>query len=162
EVAAQRSPRQKNSGRDENAIERRRGARHAGPAHEDRRPGNTDDSHDERRMGEPGARGGVGQRRGRQNIRSASAIGDCRAVVRVVGFCGMVARLRKRNEWKFFAVLPKADAPLAILWWVLLVLRGVLPAALAIAMGRLVAVVQEGGRLAGALAPVGGRVVLLP
>jgi ATP-binding cassette subfamily B protein len=73
----------------------------------------------------------------------------------------MLARLRGRNEWKFFAVLPKADAPLALLWWVLVVLRGVLPAALAIAMGRLVAVVQAGGSLAGPLGLVGALFVLL-
>ncbi len=73
----------------------------------------------------------------------------------------MLARLRARNEWKFFAVLPKADAPLAVLWWMLVVLRGVLPAALAIAMGRLVAVVQAGGSLAEPLALVGVLFVLL-
>ncbi len=73
----------------------------------------------------------------------------------------MLARLRGRNEWKFFAVLPKADAPLALLWWVLVVLRGVLPAALAIAMGGLVAVVQAGGSLAGPLGLVGVLFVLL-
>src|SRR5437867_2521874 len=44
-------------------------------------------------------------------------------------------RLRERNEWKFFAVLPKADRALAIIWWVILIIRGVLPAIFAIAMG---------------------------
>ena len=37
-------------------------------------------------------------------------------------------RLRERPEWKFFGVLPKANGALAIAWWVVLVLRGVLPA----------------------------------
>ena len=40
----------------------------------------------------------------------------------------VLSRLRDRNEWKFFAVLPKADRGLAVAWWVVLVLRGVLPA----------------------------------
>jgi ATP-binding cassette, subfamily B, bacterial len=64
-------------------------------------------------------------------------------------------RLRERKEWKFFAVLPRADAALALTWWVLLVLRGVLPAVFAIAMGALVAAVQRGGDLAPALSAVG-------
>jgi ABC-type transport system involved in cytochrome bd biosynthesis fused ATPase/permease subunit len=73
----------------------------------------------------------------------------------------MLARLRGRNEWKFFAVLPKADPWLASVWWTLLVLRGVLPAALAIAMGRLISAVQGGGGLAAPLAFVGVLFILL-
>ena len=60
------------------------------------------------------------------------------------------AQLTARNEWKFFAVLPKADRRLAIGWWIVLVLRGVLPAVFAIAMGVLVGAVQRGDSLAGA------------
>ena len=56
----------------------------------------------------------------------------------------MLARLRARNEWKFFAVLPKADGTLAIVWWLILTLRGILPAAFAVSMGVLVAAVQQG------------------
>jgi ATP-binding cassette subfamily B protein len=70
-------------------------------------------------------------------------------------------RLRARNEWKFFAVLPKADRTLAVVWWVVLVLRGILPALFAIAMGVLVAAVQRGDRLAEGLALVGIVFVLL-
>src|SRR5216684_4822004 len=73
----------------------------------------------------------------------------------------MIERLRARDEWKFFAVLPKADRILALIWWVVLVLRGVLPAVFAIAMGALVAAVQRGEGLAGALALVGVVFVLL-
>src|SRR5262245_64770025 len=51
------------------------------------------------------------------------------------------SRLRARNEWRFFAVLPRADALLATLWWLALLLRGVLPVVLAVAMGVLVAAV---------------------
>jgi hypothetical protein len=64
-------------------------------------------------------------------------------------------RLRERNEWTFFGVLPKADRPLAIAWWIILVLRGILPAMFAIAMGMLVGSVQRGDRLAVALAFAG-------
>ena len=73
----------------------------------------------------------------------------------------MLRRLRARNEWKFFGVLPKADRPLAIAWWVVLVLRGVLPAVFAIAMGVLVGAVQRGGSLAGPLTLAGGVFILL-
>ncbi len=73
----------------------------------------------------------------------------------------MLPHLRERNEWKFFGVLPKADRLLAIFWWVVLVLRGVLPAVFAIAMGLLVGAVQQGDNLAGPLTSVGGVFILL-
>ena len=60
-----------------------------------------------------------------------------------------------RKEWQFFSVLPKADAGLAAAWWVVLVLRGVLPVVLAIVMGVLVTAVQHRAPLAGALAAMG-------
>jgi len=74
---------------------------------------------------------------------------------------GAPGRLRARNEWKFFSSLPKADGPLAMVWWIVLVLRGVLPAAFAIAMGVLVAAVQGGTGLARPLALTGVIFVLL-
>jgi ABC-type multidrug transport system fused ATPase/permease subunit len=52
-----------------------------------------------------------------------------------------------RKEWKFFAVLPKAAPALAAGWWTVLLLRGILPAAFAIAMGVLVGAVQRGHSL---------------
>jgi ABC-type multidrug transport system fused ATPase/permease subunit len=73
----------------------------------------------------------------------------------------VLERLRARNEWRFFTVLPKADRTLAAVWWVVLVLRGVLPAVFAIAMGVLVDAVQRGDHLAGGLALVGTVFVLL-
>ena len=73
----------------------------------------------------------------------------------------MLQRLRERKEWKFFAVLPRADRPLAAAWWVVLVLRGVLPAVFAIAMGVLVGAVQRGDGLAGRCTFVGVVFVLL-
>ena len=73
----------------------------------------------------------------------------------------MLRRLGERNEWKFFGVLPKADRFLAISWWVVLVLRGVLPAVFGIAMGVLVGAVQHGESVAGPLTFVGGVFILL-
>jgi ATP-binding cassette, subfamily B, bacterial len=73
----------------------------------------------------------------------------------------VLARLYERHEWKFFAVLPKADATLASLWWIVLVLRGVLPAGFAVAMGSLVSAVQQGDSLGRPLALVGLVFVLL-
>jgi ABC-type multidrug transport system fused ATPase/permease subunit len=70
-------------------------------------------------------------------------------------------RLRQRNEWKFFGVLPKADPTLAVAWWSVLVLRGMLPAGFAIAMGMLVGAVQRGDSLAGPLTWTGAVFVLL-
>jgi ATP-binding cassette subfamily B protein len=73
----------------------------------------------------------------------------------------MLRRLRERAEWKFFAVLPRADPRLAVGWWVVLVLRGLLPVAFAVAMGWLVATVQRGGSLATPLVVVGAAFVLM-
>jgi len=73
----------------------------------------------------------------------------------------VLQRLRARKEWKFFAVLPQADPGLAAAWWTVLLLRGVLPSAFAIAMGVLVGAVQRGHALAGPLAFAGAVFVLL-
>ena len=74
---------------------------------------------------------------------------------------GMLETLRERKEWKFFAVLPRVDRPLAVAWWTVLVLRGLLPAGFAIATGGLVGAVERGDALAGPLAFVGVLFVLL-
>jgi ABC-type multidrug transport system fused ATPase/permease subunit len=73
----------------------------------------------------------------------------------------VLERLRQRNDWKFFSVLPKADAGLAAAWWAVLVLRGALPAVFAIAMGGLVGAVQQNSGFASPLAVVGVVFVLL-
>lgn len=73
----------------------------------------------------------------------------------------MIERLRARNEWKFFGVLWRADPVLAAAWWAVLVLRGVLPALFAIAIGMLVGAVQRGEDLVLPLALVGGVFVPL-
>ncbi len=68
---------------------------------------------------------------------------------------------RERDEWKFFSVLPKADRGLAAVWFALLALRGVLPAVFAIAMGALVAAVQQNSGFTAPLTLVGVIFVLL-
>src|SRR4051812_12873968 len=73
----------------------------------------------------------------------------------------MWQRLRDRAEWKFFAVLPRADGPLALAWWAVLLLRGVLPAAFAMTMGWLIGAVQRREALGTPLAVSGLVFVLL-
>src|SRR4030095_12748304 len=72
-----------------------------------------------------------------------------------------MARLTERNEWKFFAVLPRADRLLAIARWIVVLTRVGRPAAFAIAMGVLVGAVQESQSLVVPLAVVGVVFVLL-
>lgn len=73
----------------------------------------------------------------------------------------MLQRLRNRPEWQFLKALPRAHPVLATLWWVVLVVRALLPALFAIAMGLLVGTVEAGGELAAPLAAVGVVFVLL-
>lgn len=73
----------------------------------------------------------------------------------------MPLAITKRKEWKFFAVLPKASPGLAGAWWAALLLRGILPAAFAVAMGLLVSTVRNGHSLVGPLAVVGAIFLLL-
>ena len=64
-------------------------------------------------------------------------------------------RLRSSAEWRFFGVLPQADRPLAVGWWAVTALRGLLPAAFTIAVGVLVGAVQRHDTLAGPLVLAG-------
>jgi ABC-type multidrug transport system fused ATPase/permease subunit len=73
----------------------------------------------------------------------------------------MLQRLRGRQEWMFFAALPKADRLLAFTWWAVVLLHGILPVVFAVAMGILVAAVQRGEPLAGPLALMGIVFVLV-
>ena len=73
----------------------------------------------------------------------------------------MLERLRSRDEWQFMKVLPKADPLLATAWWVVLVVRGILPALFAIMMGGLIGAVQDDDNLALPLTGVGVVFVLL-
>jgi ABC-type multidrug transport system fused ATPase/permease subunit len=69
--------------------------------------------------------------------------------------------LRARNEWKFAGVLTLADRGLAVAWWALVALRGLLPAVFAIAMGWLIGSIQQGANPRAALVLVGVVFVLL-
>lgn len=73
----------------------------------------------------------------------------------------VIRGLRARKEWQFFAVLTRADRGLGIAWWAVLVLRGVLPAVFAVAMGVLIGAVQAGDGLGGPLALMGVTFVLM-
>src|SRR5947208_16682021 len=66
-----------------------------------------------------------------------------------------------RDDWTFAGVLPRADRRLAVAWWMLLVARGLLPVAFAVAIGVLVAAVQRGTSLRLPLGAVGTAFVLL-
>ncbi|MBV8569523.1 MAG: ABC transporter ATP-binding protein [Acidobacteriaceae bacterium] len=69
--------------------------------------------------------------------------------------------ITQRKEWKFFTILPKVSPGLAAAWWAALVMRGILPAAFAVAMGLLVAAVRGGHALAVPLALVGAIFISL-
>ncbi len=67
----------------------------------------------------------------------------------------LIERMTARPEWQFVSVLPRAAPLLAVVWWVLLILRGLLPAGFAVAMGLLITAVQAGSSLLGPLTLVG-------
>ncbi len=74
---------------------------------------------------------------------------------------GVFDRLRQRQEWMFFAALRMADGRLALAWWAIIILHGILPALFAISTGVLVAAVQRGEPLAATLTVAGLLFVLL-
>jgi len=61
----------------------------------------------------------------------------------------------RRREWVFFTTLPRADTGLAVAWFSVLVLRGMLPVLFAVVMGILISAVQRGTALALPLAVAG-------
>ncbi len=72
----------------------------------------------------------------------------------------MIARLRARAEWQFFAEFARADRRLARAWWLVLAVRGLAPAVLAVATGVLVGAVANGNPLVWPLVAVGVAFVL--
>jgi ATP-binding cassette, subfamily B, bacterial len=68
---------------------------------------------------------------------------------------------RQRQEWQLFTALHRAAPALSTIWWLLLLLRGVLPAVFAIGTGAVVGAVESHGSLAGPLAFVGVVFVVL-
>ena len=73
----------------------------------------------------------------------------------------MFEKVRANAGWRFFCTLGRADRALTAAWWSVLVLRGLLPAGFAVALGALVGAVQHGAPLAAPLALAGGVFVLL-
>ena len=67
----------------------------------------------------------------------------------------MLDRLTARQEWRFFAVLWRAAPGQALLWWAIIVLRGVTPALASVAFGWLVAEITNGASLTAPLVAVG-------
>jgi ATP-binding cassette, subfamily B, bacterial len=64
-------------------------------------------------------------------------------------------RMRERQELQLAAALYRADRPMAVGWWSLLGIRGLLPAGFSIATGVMVGAVQHHASLAVPLAAVG-------
>jgi ATP-binding cassette, subfamily B, bacterial len=73
----------------------------------------------------------------------------------------VLARLRERQEVRLAAALGRADRPMAVGWWALLAVRGLLPAGFAVATGLLVAAVERGSGLAAPLVTVAVVFVLM-
>ena len=73
----------------------------------------------------------------------------------------VIERLRASNLWTVAEVLPRADRMLTLVWWTVLILRGLLPAVFAIAMGLLVGAVQQKTNVLTPLAFFGCVFVLL-
>ena len=73
----------------------------------------------------------------------------------------MLQKLRNRDAWKFFGVLRLSDHKLAVAWWTVLLLRGLLPGAFAIAIGVLVGAVERNAPLTGPLLLAGSIFALL-
>ncbi len=72
-----------------------------------------------------------------------------------------VDRWRDSPVRAFFAELPRANRPMAVAWWALLVSLGVLPVVFAFAMGSVVGAVQDGRPLTGPLTLMGVVFVLM-
>ncbi len=73
----------------------------------------------------------------------------------------MMERLRARQEWQFFRTLRRAAPAYAIGWWILIVLRGALPAVTSVAFGWLVSAITRDVSLVGPLVMVGASFALL-
>jgi ABC-type transport system involved in cytochrome bd biosynthesis fused ATPase/permease subunit len=72
-----------------------------------------------------------------------------------------VSHVRERQEWQFFANLPRAGRPLAALWWALIAVRAVLPPVFAITTGLVIGAVQGGSSTTGPLVAMGAVFVAL-
>jgi ATP-binding cassette subfamily B protein len=73
----------------------------------------------------------------------------------------MSRSLRQRQEWRLFVALHRAAPALSTIWWLLLLLRAVLPAVFAIGTGFVVSAVESHGSLGPPLTFVGVTFVVL-
>jgi ABC-type transport system involved in cytochrome bd biosynthesis fused ATPase/permease subunit len=64
-------------------------------------------------------------------------------------------QFRERQEWQFFANLPRAGRPLAASWWALVGLRAVLPPVFAVTTGLVIGAVQGRSSTTGPLVAMG-------
>jgi ABC-type multidrug transport system fused ATPase/permease subunit len=67
----------------------------------------------------------------------------------------MFERLRRRQEMQFFGALHRAAPAWTVAWWVLIVLRGAVPAVVSVAFGWLVSAIEGGRSLTGPLVLTG-------
>ncbi len=74
---------------------------------------------------------------------------------------GVVGRLAGSGPVQFFRVLWQADRVLALVWWSVLLVSGVLPAAFAVTTGLLITAVEDDAALAWPVGLVSGLFVLL-
>ncbi|MFE2866295.1 ABC transporter ATP-binding protein [Embleya sp. NPDC059259] len=58
-------------------------------------------------------------------------------------FRSFADRVRSREEWKFFSVLPRASPGITAAWWVLIVARGALPALFTVTVAATVTAVDQ-------------------
>jgi ABC-type multidrug transport system fused ATPase/permease subunit len=72
----------------------------------------------------------------------------------------MLADLRARPATRFFVTITRSVPGFAVAWWLLLVVRALVPAGLAVTTGLLVGRVQDGGSLTGPLTAFGVVFVL--
>ena len=91
-------------------------------------------------------------RRPRAGVRAPAALAVSDARPRV----GRVRGLKDRQEWQFFANLPRAGRPLAFGWWALILLRSVLPPLFAVTTGAVIGAVQGETSTTGPLRGDGG------
>jgi ATP-binding cassette, subfamily B, bacterial len=74
---------------------------------------------------------------------------------------GVIDRLRRREEYRFFEVLPRAAGSFAWAWWGLILLRGILPGLFTVSIGRMVTAVSGRGSLVGPLVAVSTAFVVI-
>jgi ATP-binding cassette, subfamily B, bacterial len=73
----------------------------------------------------------------------------------------VIEKIRSSNLWTVAGVLPRADRSIALIWWTVLIFRGLLPAVFTVAMGTLVGAVQHKANLTTPLALFASVFVLL-